>query len=1143
MFSCAVVFYGINLFQTKVINVMKTTASHQSVFLAAMFVLLCQPVGSQEATVSTVDEGENPAMFIEPDGETHIFYNRGSTLCYARKNRNETQWQIRNLETVTEITDIAVTMTADRTLHVVCARYNDGWQIEKKGVLMYGKLSPSGSWSMKTIDVSRVEFGSLALDHTSDGELYLAWFRGGIHNPDRPVMLRKSSNQQWDGQESVLAYSKAYNRVDITVDTDNNLHLSTYNLSEGGILYFFRTGDDAGPAEKIEPAWSGGQMETLVTSVTVNSLNEPFVSYAGEVDDDGHENIKYAWKRDGKWYCEKVDDQSSIGTANKILITPSGAPGIGYYYNLTSPAQVRYSEKQGNTWNRKIVDNALGSYDEIETETDNNGYIHMAYETRFEVAEATVRYALLPPSVLITATPDILDFGVPDLNEARTVTLTLKNISDRVVTVENISAVDPRFSFSLTSFTLQSQAEQTVNVTFTQSTGTGLESTLQVFYNGTDGKILEIPCRVRRTGPALSVDPEAVFFENVPEEELAYRTVRLANMGNASLSISNIEVKRASSIPGMLVPTDFKLVQPHSCSVLAPDQSCELQISFQPGIVSSELYQYSYLYIYSNDPETPTRVIHVSGTMAAPSIYLPSTTLELGYAPAGQTKTAHLEMRNWGGSPLQVTGLALSGTDPDLFSCDENACNVIAAGGACSLPVSFTPDAAGDFTATLTITSNSYSYYTKSVKVYLSGTSLERKLELSATEIDFGQVPVDGSAEQIVRLTNSGSNEVTLTGLFISGVNPSEFSHDEDAVTSIAPGTSLDVTVTFNPLFEGAKSARLTIESNDSDEPALVVQLSGVAGTPEGNSLSGDLWNETSTQHVTKATVFLYAEGSIVESAIITLDGSFTYLFSDISEGNYTVLAVADAVAYPTLIPTYLGDKLTLSEATCTAVSGQVTGKDIHLAGTPPPPGGQGSIDGKMETGSGKGVSVADSPTAGKGDPVAAARVFLRGSADGKLKGYDITASDGTFEFSGLTNGSYIFLADWQGKPMDAANTPLTVSDAVRNIDIIATVGTETIKVQTVATGIRDEMIRSIRIYPVPAADQIVIEIPIDIIRNINTEMMVTDLAGKLVRMIKPLTADTCPLAIDISYLKEGIYLIKIRNESFSSVHKIIIAR
>jgi hypothetical protein len=454
-----------------------------------------------------------------------------------------------------------------------------------------------------------------------------------------------------------------------------------------------------------------------------------------------------------------------------------------------------------------------------------------------------------------------------------------------------------------------------------------------------------------------------------------------------------------------------------------------------------------------------------------------------------------------------------------------------------------TPTDAGDFTATLTVNSDSYSINTRSIKVTLTGTSRERRLELTPAAIDFGQVEVDASATQVLTLNNPGANEVKLKGLLLSGINPEEFSYDEQSCASIAAGSSCNVLVSFNPLFEGNKSAVLTVQSDDSDQPEQQVMLSGNTGTTIVNSLAGELWNENTSDHVNKANVTLYAEGSDASVSTLTLDGTYSYKFTDLTAGKYTVKAEPDPVAFPGTVPTYFGDKPLLAEATYVDVTGEVSGKDIHILNVPPPGTGSGTIEGKMESGSGKGAKVTNSTGGEKGDPVNGTRVFLRGTADGKIKAFDLTASDGSFEFTGMANGTYLFLADHHGLPMNTINPQLVISDAERNIDVLVTASADKITVEKIATGIRDNSAADLIIYPVPASDRIFIVIPDMAVNNRGYTLNIHDYAGKTMSSVKLVIAGGNTASVDVGYLAPGMYIFELCNEQNCLKQKIVITR
>lgn len=1233
----------------------------------------------------SVSKGNNPAMFVEGDGKTHLAYFNNDTLIYAFKARSEKKWQFKKLAYCASNYNIAMTMTPDRTIHIAYSGYNFNWDPETKGWLYYGSLSSSGEWTSKVISVSRVEYSNLVIDATTDGELYLAWIKGGMMGP---VMIRRTSDGIW--QEDKLVHSQGYDYVDLDVDQENNVHISFYNLSEGGILYRFWSESLAGPVEKIESDWAGGQMEAMVTGVTTDNLNRPVVSYAGSINQDHNEHLKYALKADGKWRSGKVDEGSFGSSANKVAIDPSGALNFGYMHHLTG--QLRYSSNIAGPWTRQNIDENYGFLPELRMNVDNEGYGHIAIPG--------IKYILIPPMVYFNIEPDSLDFGAVEKDTERTIPVIITNPSDKDISIDAITINDPRFSFSKTSFILRGYGVDTVKVTFTQSEEKGVESSMRFYYNSPSGMMMDIPVKARNAGPALSVDLEYVDFGPVPLYSLAAKTVKLSNIGSSNLEFSTINIRR-EQIPGIPVPTDFNLAEDHTCATLFPGGSCELTITFEPR---TEGVQYNYLNIYSNDPEVPLYKIYVTGSTTSPYIFADHTNMDLGYCETGKSVDTTLTLRNTGSAVLTINEMSLSGTHASQFSYTN--CTSIMPGESCPVTITMLPATEGDFTATLTIKSNSASYYTKTLNISLKGTSRLRQLTLSEDLINFGEVTIGESREEILILNNTGSNDININGISFTGTDPIEFTCNNECYT-ITPGSSCNVPVKFRPYFEGSKTAYLTVLSDDSFNPEQTVSLSGSTGeitpltaeinavpltgedtlvvqftaVPSGgnppysflwdfndmytsseqspeheftstgsymvsltltdimgrkttatteilvaakgaplvvmqaqpaygeipltvqftadvtggdapiafswdfgdgqssiqqnplhsysspgtytakvtvtdtdgdtgtdtqqiiaiwnNSVSGDIWNRTMSDHIDKADVILYTPGNLIATAQLSLDGNYTYHFPGIEAGSYTVKVIPDPV-YVGCFPTYLGDKLTLCDALFTDVSGHVTGKDIHVVSIPNIGDGMGAIRGEMITGTKKGIVVTEKTEDTKGNPLADIYVYLMGSADGELKASDVTASDGSFEFTKLLNGSYTFITDYQGKPMDAGNTPLVISDSRKEIEILATVGADKITVTDLATGITDGICDVFKVYPVPAGDHIFLEVHEGTFTGKIISIKLYDLSGKCIFINKKAELSGYPINLDISSLKGGVYMLEVSDSKISRMVKIV---
>ena len=89
------------------------------------------------------------------------------------------------------------------------------------------------------------------------------------------------------------------------------------------------------------------------------------------------------------------------------------------------------------------------------------------------------------------------------------------------------------------------------------------------------------------------------------------------------------------------------------------------------------------------------------------------------------------------------------------------------------------------------------------------------------------------SAQKMVTISNSGTGQLLVNSISISGANAAEFSQTNDC-TAVASKDTCTVTVTFNPTLPfGKKVASLTITSNDAKKGTISVNLSAQASAPK----------------------------------------------------------------------------------------------------------------------------------------------------------------------------------------------------------------------------------------------------------------------------------------------------------------------
>ena len=119
-----------------------------------------------------------------------------------------------------------------------------------------------------------------------------------------------------------------------------------------------------------------------------------------------------------------------------------------------------------------------------------------------------------------------------------------------------------------------------------------------------------------------------------------------------------------------------------------------------------------------------------------------------------------------------------------------------------------------------------------SVPAY-SATVSGPKISVAPKSMNFGLVKLGGTSTQTLTIFNTGTEDLTLNPISVTGTNASDFGPGGYPVT-VSAGGSITVDVMFSPqlLPFGKRSAVMTIPSNDPKKPLLNVKLMGQAPGP-----------------------------------------------------------------------------------------------------------------------------------------------------------------------------------------------------------------------------------------------------------------------------------------------------------------------
>ena len=360
------------------------------------------------------------------------------------------------------------------------------------------------------------------------------------------------------------------------------------------------------------------------------------------------------------------------------------------------------------------------------------------------------------------------------------------------------------------------------------------------------------------------------------------------------------------------------------------------------------------------------------------SLSFNASTLDFGSVTAGSSKTLTVSATNTEAQSVTISSVALS---TKYFSLTAPSLPVvIAAGQTVSLSVKFTPNAAGPFTGTVSVSSDASN---TNSSLSLSGTGVAvGQLTLNPDSQDFGSLTVGSTQSQSVTLTNTGASSVTVSQAAVSGTG--------FKISGISTPLSLDAsqsatfTVTFSPQATGTVDGAVTITS-DASNPTLTMALSGTGismGTLGLSPTSLSFGSVTVGSKQTLSETVTNSGGSSVTITQIGISAGFTL------SGITTPLALAagqSASFSVSFAPQTAGTVNGSITVTSTAVDSTLT---IPLSGTGTTAVGQ--------------LTVAPG-TLGVGNVV----VGTSGSASGSLtaSGASVTVTDATSNNSAFSVG------------------------------------------------------------------------------------------------------------------------------------------
>ncbi|WP_158788777.1 choice-of-anchor D domain-containing protein [Granulicella sp. L46] len=346
----------------------------------------------------------------------------------------------------------------------------------------------------------------------------------------------------------------------------------------------------------------------------------------------------------------------------------------------------------------------------------------------------------------------------------------------------------------------------------------------------------------------------------------------ISNIGNQPFTINgplpaNAEFAQSTNESACVAPSGST-----PGSTIAPASNCDLGYTFTPPS-DGPFTDFGTLV---TSPATLVGssgggAIQLSGNgeggSSAPQPVLTPAMINFGSVNIGSTSTAQTAtLQNSGTAALTISSFGFFGSNTSSFS-ETNTCGAsLAAGSICTISITCTPETAGTQTANL---GANFPSPTQQQSIALScagATAAAPQATLTPSTASFGNVTSGTTnATQTFTLSNGGNASLMISGITLTGMNPSDFADTTACGSTLAPGTSCTIAVTFTPSATGSFSGSLSVADNASGSPQTS-SLTGTGTIPPDFTITAT----PSAQAVSRGGVATYTV------SVTSTNGSFT---------------------------------------------------------------------------------------------------------------------------------------------------------------------------------------------------------------------------------------------------------------------------
>jgi len=484
---------------------------------------------------------------------------------------------------------------------------------------------------------------------------------------------------------------------------------------------------------------------------------------------------------------------------------------------------------------------------------------------------------------LVSFSTDSLKYGNVLVNASSNLTVRLTNTGIVDLTINSMSVAGVNSNqFDVVSGgdagTLAPNAFRDIAVRFTP-TSVGNKTAYFVLNSNASSTPDTVTLIGNGVRPVVSFAIDSLKYGNVLVNASSNLTVRLTNTGIVDLTINSTSVAGVNS-------NQFNVASGGDAGTLAPNAFRDITVRFTPASVGNKV---AYFVLNSNASSTPDTVT-LTGTGITSLVTFSTDSLKYGNVVVNTNSDLTVRLTNTGIVDLTINSTSVAGVNSNQFDVVSGGdAGTLAPNAFRDITVRFTPASVGNKVAYFVLNSNASS---TPDTVTLTGTGITSFVTFSTDSLKYGNVLVNANSDLTVRLTNTGTSDLSISNTSLAGANANQFSIGAGGgAGTLAPNAFRDITLRFAPTSAGDKISYFVLVSNAASSPDTVTLIG--TGAQAILSLSSDSlqygsWVVNSSSEQT----LRLANTGTTELAIVstTLAGLNTADFSIVNGGGAGIL-------------------------------------------------------------------------------------------------------------------------------------------------------------------------------------------------------------------------------------------------------------